>query len=818
MYKRTYLIGNAHLDPVWQWRIPEGLALVKSTFNAALERMDEYPDYVFTSACAGYYKWIKVSEPELFERIKERVAEGRWHYVGAMWVQPDCNIPSGEAFARQLLYSQKFFVENFGKAVKTGYNVDSFGHDGMLPQLLKKSGIDNYVYMRPNDDNEKPSLPKENLHFWSSPDSSEVLAFRIPDRFCGYGGDISGKRLDYLKTLSPPQMLFFGVGNHGGGPAKRHLDDAESLRKTDDTYVYGGPDDYFEYVRSSGAADCVPHINEDLQHHASGCYSANAKIKSMNRRAEEELIYAEKLAVMSHVLTGSPDCAEGISGAWERVMFNQFHDVLAGCSIESAYTDAYNSYGYASAAALEIGTYAAERISWRINTTRFFDGKTGVMRDRLWLREGEGSPMVVFNPHCFPVKTNVCFGMGWVSGVTDSEDRDVVFQKVRAPYTDGGHYEQCMFEARLPAYGWATYFIFKDEQNYKPAPVENEFTVTGESLENSAVRLVFDSKTGAISSWYDKKQGHEYAAGLIARAVVCDDFANDTWAHNSFDFNRDIGEFSNAKIEPSELGPLRAGVKITSYYGASALTQYVSLERGSSRVSVRAKLSFNESYKLVKLSFPLKVTEPKAVYSMSFGFIEKKADGLEEPSHKWAAVRSGDGKSAALINDCKYSFCLIENDLRFIAARGCAYLDHYGQKSRDNEMAFQDRGEQEFEYALIPFGEDLAPVVREAELLNQPCRLYNETHHKGSLPAVGSGMSVSAGNIIVQAVKPAEYAPGTVIRAFECAGVRTQAQIDFKLLNKSFSSVWQAQEVKTVFFPDGGEPREVMLTEYDEIF
>lgn len=133
MKANYYLIANAHLDPVWQWRVPDGLSLVKSTFRSALDRMNEYPDYVFTSACAGYYKWIKLSEPEMFEEIKARVKEGRWAVVGGMWVQPDCNIPSGEAFCRHFLYSQKFFKENFGAPVKTGYNVDSFGHNGMLP-------------------------------------------------------------------------------------------------------------------------------------------------------------------------------------------------------------------------------------------------------------------------------------------------------------------------------------------------------------------------------------------------------------------------------------------------------------------------------------------------------------------------------------------------------------------------------------------------------------------------------------------------------------------------------------------------------------
>ena len=263
MEKKFYLIANAHLDPVWQWRVPEGLSLVRSTFRSALDRMNEYPEYTFTSACAGYYKWIERTEPEMFEEIKQRIAEGRWSVVGGMWVQPDCNIPSGEAFCRHLLYSQKFFKEHFGFTVKTGYNVDSFGHNGMLPQIFKKSGIDNYVYHRPDRRIEKLNLPPEELHDWQSPDGSRVRAFRIPDAYCG---DIHDTRLEnHYLNKTQPMMIFFGVGNHGGGPSKEHLRHAnEYIQKGG--FQYSFPDAYFEETRDLS----VPLVTEDLQHHASG--------------------------------------------------------------------------------------------------------------------------------------------------------------------------------------------------------------------------------------------------------------------------------------------------------------------------------------------------------------------------------------------------------------------------------------------------------------------------------------------------------------------------------------------------------------------
>ena len=813
--KKTYhLIGNAHLDPVWQWCVPEGLSLVKSTYRAALDRMKEYPDYIFTSACASYYKWIELSEPKMFEEIKQRYEEGRWCITGGMWVQPDCNIPSGESFARHFLYSQKYFKEKFGSIVKTGYNVDSFGHNGMLPQIMKKSGIDNYIYQRPNDTNEKPNLPKKNLHHWTSPDGSDVLAFRIP---MGYCGGIKDGRWEYSESLPQPQMIFYGVGNHGGGPSIEQLDEAEKLRKENgkDVFIYSKTDDYFNYINEHIDEIDIPTVNEDLQHHASGCYSANSKVKAMNRKAENDLVYAEKIDLMSTILTKSEPKTKSIERAWESVMFNQFHDILAGCSIKPAYTDAYNAFGYASETALQVGSFGAERISWRVNTTKFLDYRPSHKRDRLWIREGEGCPMVVFNPHSFPVKAKVTFGMGWVSGVLDSDDNEIPFQIVRAPYTDGGHFMQCMFEAELEPYGYKTFFIYKDEQNYQPKPVENEFIVTENTIENSKVKITINKHTGAIDSYYDKESDKELVSAPVAKAIIEDDVHTDTWAHNVFDFNKDIGQFSDAKLEVIETGYLRATIKVTTTYNKSTLIQYISLWRGSKNIEVKCKLDFNEHYKIAKLAFPMNIEKPEAVYSMPFGFIRKPANGEEEPAQGWIAVcEEGTNNGFALINDSKYSFCVKDKEMRMVMARGSAYLDHYGQRSRDDEMDFLDQGQQEFEYILAPCENEFTDVVKKAEVLNMPLKLYLETHHKGELPPVYSGLDVSVDNVLVQAMKYSEDGKKIVLRTFECAGKETDAEIDLKILDVKCKFSWKPQEIKTISIDiDTKEVKEILIIE-----
>ena len=802
MNKKYYLIGNAHLDPVWQWRVPEGLALIKSTYRSALDRMKEYPNYKFTSACAGYYKWIKESEPEMFSEIVERIKEGRWGVVGGMWVQPDCNIPSGEAFCRHMLYSQKFFKENFGFTVKTGYNVDSFGHNGMLPQLFKKSGIDNYVYMRPNRSEEKPNLPEENLHIWESPDGSRINAFRILD---GYGDDLKERRVSRYESQSQPQMLFYGIGNHGGGPSKEHLKQAEELI-AGGRAQYAVPDEYFN------DADCdMPVVAEDLQHHAAGCYSANSVIKSANRRAECELVRAEKLDVLANILTGSAIHNKSIENAWERVMFNQFHDILAGCSIKEAYEDAKNAMGYAKETALEIGTYASQRISWRIKTTDFLDNGVSEMRDRLWYRDGEGCPMVVFNPHSFPVKAAVSFGMQWISRVVDKDGKDLPYQLVRASYTDGRHVNKCLFNVDVPAYGYNVYYLYKSD-DYPEVNFESDLKITADTIENSAAKIKITPETGAVESFSFKDI--DFAAGDLGEVIVCDDEKNDTWGHKVTDYNNKVGSFSGGTLEIVESGPVRATLKSTVKYNNSVLIRYYSLYSGSEKLHVRCILDFDEPYKLAKICFKANVSDPKVTYSMPYGFIEKAADGQEEPCHAWADIHDKNGFGLGLINDCKYSFCAVENDLRMTAARSCAFLDHFGQEHRDSEMQFLDKGEQEFNYILVPhFEKQNAALFREGELLNTPLQLTQETHHDGTLEPVYSGISVDKDNVVVTSVKAAEDGNGLILRIIEADGKETAAEIDFKAAGKKFTAEFKPQEIKTVRISADGEVSEAMITE-----
>ena len=252
MDKTIKLVGNAHLDPIWLWRWQEGCAEVLQTFRSALDRLKEYNDFVFTCSSAAYYKWVEEIDPQMFEEIRTMVKKGRWVPVNGWWVQPDCNMPSGESFARQALYSQLYYYEKFGITCKTGYNVDSFGHNGMLPQLLKKGGMDFYVFQRPNM-NENSEIP-ENLFWWDSADGSRVLTYRLPDGYGANGKESLDRRIEEMNKRAEEtghgMMLFYGVGNHGGGPTRGDIEYLkENLeREGYNDLEFSSPDEYFEDI------------------------------------------------------------------------------------------------------------------------------------------------------------------------------------------------------------------------------------------------------------------------------------------------------------------------------------------------------------------------------------------------------------------------------------------------------------------------------------------------------------------------------------------------------------------------------------------
>lgn len=807
-----HLIGNAHLDPVWLWRWQEGFAETKATFRSALDRMTETPDFVFTCAAAAIYEWIEDNDPEMFAEIRKCVAQGKWIITGGWWIQPDCNVPSGESFVRQGLYSQRYFAEKLGKRARIGYCVDSFGHAATLPKLLKGCGLDGYVWMRPGlHENDRISWP---VFWWETPDGSRILSMRIMTSYTSSSPDELERRFDEItrEHMRPPltthAMCFYGVGNHGGGPTKAQLELIEKWRKQGNKpeLVYGSPDSFYDAVVATG--EKLPRYRGELQHHASGCYAAVSMIKELNRRGEETLLAAERWTSVARMALRRAAPTETLARAWKHVLFNQFHDIMAGTSLEEAYIDARDQLGGAIHEAAYALNNAQQMVSWNVDT------------------RGEGTPIFVFNNQTSPL-----------DGVVETEDFPYDIRSGRYHFTDDAgnpvpfqaitqHSATSKFRAvlhtTLPGLGHRLLRLgegrgpsVKKLLGKRAARTAVKSTRSGPwRIENDLLRLDVDGK-GQIQI-RDKKARRRVFAGPAATAMVMKD-KSDTWSHGVFRFDKVVGRFKKESVTLIEEGPVRAGVRVKLRYGESRLTLDYLLGAGERHVEVRGEVDWRDAWKVVKLALPVNAKADKCTVEIPYGTIQRPTDGEEEPMQQWVDLSDKRG-GLTVVNNNRYSHSVDGNEIRITLLRSPAYafhdpfpIDYEG----DNRIT--DQGPRSFRLLLIPHDGNWrrADVIAKARQLNFPPNVLFETFHPGRIPAELCGVTCDAPGVEVSVVKQSEEGKGLVVRACEWHGKSTEARFELPILKRRWRAKFTPGQVKTFLIPDrsGRRAREVNMLE-----
>lgn len=791
-----HMIGNAHIDPVWLWKWDEGLITTRATFKSAIERIEEYPEFVFTASSACLYKWVEEIDLELFEKIKEKIKEGRWCIVGGWWIEPDCNIPSGEALVRQGLYGQKFFEERFGTKAIVGYNPDSFGHNWMIPQILKKMGIDYYVFMRPGP--HEKDLPGD-IFWWESPDGSRVLTYRIPFSYATWGKEVETQVRRVAEKLNEEidtLMCFYGVGDHGGGPTKENINNIIELNKRDDLpkLVFSSPDRFFKEISNKGIE--FPVVKDDLQHHASGCYSVLSWIKKSNRKLEHLLLNGEKIAILGSCIKNLTYPKDIFRSSWQTLLFTQFHDILAGTSIPEAYEEIKAMHGAIEDTVNRIIVYTTQIIASSINT------------------QGDGEPIAVFNTTSFERQIPVEVEIPWRDKeltILDANNNTVPSQISKPSATTPGGRIKVIFVDKLPPYGYKVYKAIPDK---KEISLPYSLTVKENSLENDWFYLEIDDKTGYIKRLYDKENKKEVFAGDSGIPAVIND-PSDTWSHNVFRFKDEIGRFSNAKIKVLEMGPVKGTIKVESYYNKSKLIQEFTLYRTLKLIEVKVTIDWHEKLKMLKLKFPVNVNNPTVTYHIPYGFISRPCNGEEEPGGEWIDV--GDEEYGfSLINNAKYSYDVDNNLLSLTVLRSPVYAHHVPRELDPNEdYRYIDQGEQEFTYIMYPHRGSWKDndTVKLAESLNNPPIAFVEYKHSGVLSPKQSFISVDKENIIVTTIKETEEGNDIILRAYETSG--SQTTVNFQIFDRKWSSTFKPCEIKSFLIPkDKSLPiREVNLLE-----
>ena len=806
--RTLHLIGNSHIDPVWLWQWPEGYQEVRATFRSALDLMLDYPELILTCDSAAYYEWIEEVDPGMFDEIRSRVEEGRWEIVGGWWVEPDCNIPSGESFVRQALVSQRYFQEKFGRIATVGYNVDPFGHSAMLPQILRRSGMDSYVFMRPGP--HEMTLPSP-IFWWQSPDGSRVLAFRLPHEYCSSREDIGyhlDKSLAQLPARWDEMMAFYGVGNHGGGPTRENLD---SIRRLDGAgsmprLVQSTPRRFFDSMLASERE--FPVVDTELQHHAVGCYSAHSGIKRLMRRSETALASAETWSAVARTIVAAPYPADELRRAWKGTLFNQFHDTLGGTAIEPAYRDARDQLGEACSIAARAENMAIQSISRAVD----LPSMSGV------------TPIMVFNPHAWPVRTAVELeysGLEPSDGLVDEVGVALPVQSIQSFATVLAWRSRLCFEAELPPLGYRTYRVTPDVPRPRPTTLRAEAA----TLENDHLRLTLDPESGDIASLVLREDGED-VVDLVEPgsrvAVVAD--TSDTWGHRMLAYRDEIGRFEHTSPpELVERGPVRGLLRVDAKFGDSRCTIDYILAANARSIELRVILDWREKSRLAKVRLATSIQAGSAWFEIPYGAIERPANGDEEPGQRWVdlsgRIAGADGTfGLAVLNDSKYAFDVHGGEIGVTAVRSPIYAHHEPESPKPGiRYQFQDQGVQRFSLSLLPHrgGWSDAGLTRRASEQNQRPTILMESAHPGRLPDMASYGAVEPENLVLGAVKVAEDGDDLVVRVVETCGRATHGVVDLPLWQRRFEVDIGPFEIRTFRIsrdPDI-EPQETDLLE-----
>ena len=823
------MIGNAHIDAVWLWHWQEGYQEARATFTAALDRMTEFEGYVFTADSIAYLAQILEHDRPLFERVAERIREGRLEIVGGWWVEPDCNLPSGEAFVRHALYSQRFLHAHTGRIATVGCNVDPFGHNAMLPQLLAKARMTSYAFLRPSP-NEK-QLPAQTF-WWEAPDGSRVMAYRIPHEYCSPGGQVIHhvtKALQQAPVTDEPLMVFYGVGNHGGGPTVANITSIEQLA-TRDLFPEMFPSSMRRFFDAVDPA-VLPVVRDELQPHAVGCYAANSAFKRLMRRTEWHLLTAERWSTIASFVADRPDPTEALRHAWEQVLFNQFHDTLAGSAIEPAYEDARDQMGEAAAIGARWQNAAIQAIATRIDIPA----------------EPMMVPVIVFNPHAWPVETTAEFEFrssyplpGSIR-LLDDHGRAVPIQQVRSHGRATGR-RRLAFRASVPPMGYRVFRMYPLE-----AADGADTTVFGSGrpqvladdgaaaegvgvLENGVVRARIDVTTGRLVELARQGGRSVLDPDSPDHLQVIDD-PTDTWSHGVRSLWNTTGAFECVEVVRTADGPVRQTVLVRWRYGSSSVIEEYVLDAGSPQLDVRTRIDWHESLTALKLCVGVGVSDSVATHEIPYGHLERPMDGHEVPSHGWVDV-SGGVRGLTMLNDGKYSFAVhgagdAQDDrpvLAMTAVRSPVYAWHdpYLLDPAELEQGTYDvvdQGLQDFTWSLVPHDGDwrAAGVVRAAQELNAAPTVLVDSFHPGELPSAESFGSITGRGAVVSVLKRLEDGDddGVLLRVVETTGRRSSVTVRLPLLDREVRLRLGPSEIASVHVPRTGDVERLDLLEWD---
>ncbi len=807
--KRIHLVCNAHIDPVWLWEWPEGAAEALSTFRTAAGFCESTDGFVFCHNEALLYQWIEEYEPELFERIRALVWAKKWNILGGWFLQPDCNMPSGESFIRQILLGKLYFRDRFGVDPKTAANLDPFGHTRGLVQILAKSGYTSYLFCRP--DPKSAPLPADAF-VWTGLDGSEVMAARADAHYNSAGGGARAKVEAWMAAHPdrPLSLLLWGIGDHGGGASRKDLEDLKELAAGETGFEirHSTAEAYFADLAPEKGG--LPRIDRDLNPWAPGCYTTMARVKQGHRRLENELYSAEKTASAAAFQGLMKYPATELADAVRDLAFSEFHDILPGSSI-----------GPGEEGALRLIGHGLEILS-RVKARAFFALASGEPP------AGEGEiPILVHNPHPHPIR-------GWVECEFEDHEPNFsggyllprVYKKnkplLSQPEQELSHLslewrKKVVFEAELEPGRMNRFACRLEKVDVKPSigleEAGGEFRFATKELE-----VIVNAATGLIDRCIIR--GVDFLKPGAVRPLVVRDNA-DPWGMNVRAFRDVVGAFElmcpddgtklsgvSAALLPSvrviEDGPVRTIIESLFSWGHSQLVLRIKLPKRGTEIELEVRVFWNEKDRMLKLALPLPFPGARILGQTACGVADLPANGDEAVSQKWLAVVSDAGNAAfTVINDGTYGADFADGELRLSLLRSPAHAaDPAGPflpMAQDRFVPRIDQGERVFRFWINggEAAERLAAVDREALAKNE-APMVLPFFPPGTGKKAKPFITLSDDRVQVMALKQAEKSKDLIIRLFEPTGTARTTELSLPALKARIEVSLGPFEIKTL--------------------
>ncbi|MDO5435465.1 MAG: glycoside hydrolase family 38 C-terminal domain-containing protein [Clostridia bacterium] len=779
------LLCNAHIDPVWQWDREEGIAVTLSTFRAAASFCEETDGFVFNHNEAMLYRWVEEYDPLLFSRIRKLVQAGKWHIMGGWYLQPDCDLPSGESFFRQITLGREYFREKFGVTCTTAVSMDAFGHDRGLVQLLKQAGYDSYLFMRPSGD----VFPFPGDAFrWRGYDGSEIMAWHID---CGYHSDpgLARKKIEKWLAAHPdiqPALIPWGVGNHGGGPSRTDIRDIDCMitEHPEHSIVHATPETFFSLL--SREYDKLPVVSSSLRPFAVGCYTSQTRVKQRHRELEAMLDLTTRIAADAALQRGVVYPAGDIRAAEEDLCMIEFHDILPGSDIRDG-----------EAFALRAADHALEILN-RVRTRAFFALAAGQQA----AAPGE-TAILVYNPWPYPVEAVISpeFMLedaeerhGWFDVTVRSEDGILPSQVVKERSNMAWEWrKRVAFRAVLPPMRMSRFDASVTNVDRAPEIDKEAFV-----FDNGFMHAEIDPETGLLRSY--RVCGTEYLSAPAGRLVLYRD-TPDSWGMTVNGFTDAVGVFrlmtpeesalfagtGEAAIPPvrvTEDGPVYRETEVCFIHNGSTALAVWRFPKKGKEISLELRVHLNERNIAVKLHIPTMLTG-QCLGQGIFGFDALAADGTENVAQNWIAA-TGDDRMLTLINSGTGGSSFEHGELRQTLLRACGYAAHPRGDAPvlrpGRYSAAQEQGERDFSFRLSAGlrEERLANVSREAQIFSAPpyaLSCFPAGYASGGLKCL---VRLAGDGIVMTRLEPDGTRPGNLmIRLHESAGKASTAILNF---------------------------------------